>query len=223
MPRPLPCGDRSPRSTHNSSSATVSGSQAQIETAHSDLCNPPGAWHSVSGGFAGLWEVESPYSYAMTGWEKRSEVGREVVANLTSGAGSPTLAICPTDSGNCGATPTIGDIFTYKTTWKNGSGEDGDIHFIFCRTTSNCVDWGQTTFQATIWTDIHGKVSGFTDTNDADLPGIVGARAGYTSIMWRDGLGTWGTGSSTDQSDSLSRYHLNDVDNSHIETWTDPT
>jgi hypothetical protein len=207
---------------HNYSSGRVSGAQAQMETARSDLCNPPGAWHSVSGGFAGLFEDQGP-GFAMTGYDKRSEIGREVVATLTSGAPIPGTFVCPTDPDNCGASPTIGDAFTYKATWKNGAGEDGTIKFIFCRTTTTCVTWGHTTFQGSIWSDIKGQVFGYTDTKDADLPGVDGARADYRSIMFRDGLGAWGTGSTSDLSDSVSRYHLNDIDNSHIQTWTDPT
>ncbi len=198
----------------NPSGARSSGAQATIEVRESALCTPPTGKIAQAAAFTGLFQAGGG-GFAWVGWDRLTGLGRNGAIHISLDGSSETR----TGIGSV----SLGDSFKYKTTWKNGSGEDGTIHFIVCNADgSNCVDFGHTSFQGSTWSDIQGRVVGNTNTKDADIPGIVGNRDEYTAIMWRDGTGAWMTTTSSSLTDSVTRYHLNVVDNGHIQTWTDP-
>jgi hypothetical protein len=198
----------------NPSGASSSGAQATIEVRESALCNPPSGKVAQAAAFAGLFQAGGG-GFAWVGWDRLTGEGRNGAIHISQTGSIETRTIL-------GAVA-LGELFKYKATWQNGAGQDNKIHFIVCAANgTNCTDFGHTAFDATVWSDIQGRIAGNTNTKDADIPGIVGNRNDYTAIMWRDGTGSWTTTTSSNLTDSVTRYHLNVVDNTHIQTWTDP-
>jgi hypothetical protein len=198
--------------TRNPSGARSSGAQANIETRESALCAPPSGKVAQAAAFAGLFEVGGN-GWAWVGWDRLTGEGRTAVIHVRPTGSLEQRALL--------FDVALGDSFRYKTSWQNNG--DNKIHFIVCKTDgSGCVDFGHTTFDGDVWTDIQGRIVGNTNTDYADIPGIVGNRNDYRQMLWRDGTGPWETLSSSQIMVGPDRYHLNVVDISHIQTWTDP-
>jgi len=209
---------------HNNSSGYVSGAQANIDLKQNNLCNPPSGYIAAVQAYAELAQVGGG-GYAWLGWQHDSVSGstKHIYAQYSQ-TGSAIYQI------------TIGTISSgttkkYKTTWQNGSGSDGFMHFIMCNSDgTGCVDYGHTNFNpGSAWSDSRGVITGVTDTQDADMPGITGDRNNFDSMLFRDGTGAWNTLSTSvcklsggSCSDSVSWYHPNDVSNSKFQLWTDP-
>jgi hypothetical protein len=198
----------------NPSGARASGSQATIEVRESALCSPPSGKLAQAAAFAGLFQAGGG-GFAWVGWDRLTGGQRYGVYHYSpDGALEYRVTL---------GSVSLGESFKYKATWKNGTGEDGTIHFIVCAADgSNCTDFGSTPFQGNTWSDIEGRIVGNTNTKDADIRGIKTNKNDFTAIMWRDGKGPWQTTTSYDISSGVSRYHHTVVSNSAIRTWTDP-
>ncbi len=206
---------------HDPDSPVVSGAQAYIQVGPSDLCNPPSGYAAQVFAFAGLRRIGDA-GYAWVGWNRQTGDGRGVYFSYCQDCLGGSLHLI--------TTPSLNEQDTFKTIWKNGSGEDGTIHFIFCN--PSCSDFGHTTFQGSDWSDIKGIITGQTNNEDVDLPGVVGNRNEYQLNQFRHGTGAWDTYNTTVcighnllggcGGDGGTRYHLNYVDNSRFQTWTDP-
>jgi hypothetical protein len=214
----------------------VSGSQANIEVRRADLCDPPD--DGVGVGVAGVVTLQPPGAessdrFARAGWQR---------VRYPDGSLGPRAAFA--DWFHDGSADfvlmwelSLGDVSKYKVSWKNN--EDGKIHFFFCNADgTNCQEPPTreggvftTPFNpGLVWSDIHGYVAAWTTHVGVDLSGTVEDKANYRQIMFRQGTGGWQTYATTacrlppdltGCRDSVERYHMVKVDDSHMRTWTD--
>ena len=211
---------------HNASSGKVSGSQANIEVKASALCSPSGGQtNPVVQAYALLVETGGTARFAAAGWQRQPATGRIAFATwCCNSSGGGQFA-------NLGAV-VLGDVFKYKASWQNGG--DDRLHMIFCASDGSlCQDVLQTSFTGTALNGIRGAITTAANTTDVDLPGLSTNRANYRQILFRESTGPWGTFSTTECKSGAStlstcndagssRWTLNRVDNSHMQTWSNP-
>jgi hypothetical protein len=81
--------------------------------------------------------------------------------------------------------PTNGTDYTYKTSWEDGG--DNKIHFIFCSSATNCVDYAHTSWNPASagWIGADAVWSEETHYTPSDIAGTLSSKATFLTLMLR--------------------------------------